>query len=238
MLGDNMYGGERPQDFEKKFARPFKPLLDAGVKFYATLGNHDDPDQRFYKPFNMNGERYYTFGKGPIDFFVLDSNYVDPKQVAWLEQKLAGSRAPWKIAFFHHPLYSSGQHAAESRSVIRPALEAALVRNHVNVVLSGHEHLYERVKPQKGIRYFVSGGGGRYLYNVRKSDFDDVAVSEHHFMVAEVAGDAFLFEAVRPDGTLIDCGVDWRTDAAAQKHDRAVDGWLSSCHQALVKTTQ
>jgi len=61
MMGDNLYGGQSPRNFERKFEIPYKPLLDAGVKFYATLGNHDDANQRFYKYFNMNGERYYTF---------------------------------------------------------------------------------------------------------------------------------------------------------------------------------
>ena len=61
MLGDNLYGNEGAKDFEKKFERPYKALLDAGVKFYASLGNHDNPNQRFYKLFNMNGQRYYNF---------------------------------------------------------------------------------------------------------------------------------------------------------------------------------
>src|SRR6478752_10688670 len=86
MLGDNIYGGSSPKDFAKKFEIPYKPLLDAGVKFYAALGNHDDPNQRFYKPFNMDGERFYTFTKGNIDFFVLDSNYMDRKQLEWFEK--------------------------------------------------------------------------------------------------------------------------------------------------------
>src|SRR5947209_262241 len=78
MLGDNIYGSHKPQDFARKFEQPFKPLLDAGVKFYAALGNHDDPnDERLYKPFNMGGERYYVFKKGDVAFFVLDSNYFD-----------------------------------------------------------------------------------------------------------------------------------------------------------------
>ena len=64
LTGDNLYGSERPQDFERKFARPYKPLLDAGVKFYASLGNHDSREQRYYKPFNMDGKLYYSF-KGP-----------------------------------------------------------------------------------------------------------------------------------------------------------------------------
>ena len=61
LVGDNMYGGERPQDFKKKFEIPYKPLLDAGVKFYASLGNHDSREQRYYKLFNMDGKLYYTF---------------------------------------------------------------------------------------------------------------------------------------------------------------------------------
>src|SRR5262245_24314798 len=56
MNGDNLYGGESPRDFEKKFERPYKPLLDGGVKFYACLGNHDNPgNQRQYRLFNMGG---------------------------------------------------------------------------------------------------------------------------------------------------------------------------------------
>src|SRR5919106_3696520 len=81
MLGDNLYGKERPRDYENKFERPYKPLLDGGVKFYASLGNHDEPSQRFYKPFNMNGERFYSFTKGDVEFFVLDSTYMTPQQV-------------------------------------------------------------------------------------------------------------------------------------------------------------
>ena len=77
MLGDNIYGSERPQDFVKKFERPYKALLDLKIPFYASLGNHDDPNQRFYKPFNMDGKRYYTFEKEGVRFFALDSNYMD-----------------------------------------------------------------------------------------------------------------------------------------------------------------
>src|SRR5213592_3383304 len=61
MLGDNLYGSERPQDFVKKFEQPYKALLDDKVDFHASLGNHDDPNQIFYKPFNFGGKRYNTF---------------------------------------------------------------------------------------------------------------------------------------------------------------------------------
>src|SRR5689334_19849476 len=86
-VGDNIYGAERPQDMKKKFEDPYKPLLDAGVKFYASLGNHDAREQSRYPPFNMNGKTYYTFKapKQDVRFFALESDYPKPEQIAWLE---------------------------------------------------------------------------------------------------------------------------------------------------------
>ena len=158
MVGDNMYGSERPGDFQKKFEIPYKPLLDAGVKFYAALGNHDDAAiQRNYKPFNMNGERFYTFKpKDGVRFFALDSNYVDKTQLEWLDKELSGSGSEWKIMFFHHPLYSSGErHGSDLR--LREVLEPMFTEHGIDAVFSGHDHFYERLKPQKVIYYLVSG---------------------------------------------------------------------------------
>ena len=109
MLGDNIYGGDTPGDYKQKFELPYKTLLDAGVKFYASLGNHDNPNERLYSPFNMSGERYYTFKKGNVGFFALDSTYMNPAQLAWIEQHLHSADSGWKICFFHHPLYSDGK---------------------------------------------------------------------------------------------------------------------------------
>ena len=86
MAGDNLYGGETPDDFLRKFERPYQELLQAGVKFHASLGNHDRPNQRAYKLFGMNGERYYTFeASSDVRFFALDSNYMDRNQLEWLQ---------------------------------------------------------------------------------------------------------------------------------------------------------
>ena len=161
LVGDNLYGSERPQDFKKKFEIPYKPLLDAGVKFYASLGNHDAREQRFYKLFNMDGKLYYTFNPKPdVRFFVLESTYPVPEQIQWLEKELKASSSDWKIAVFHHPLYSSGdRHGSDLR--LREVLEPLFLKYNVSVVLTGHDHFYERVKPQKGITYFVVGSGGQ-----------------------------------------------------------------------------
>src|SRR5438067_11454253 len=110
MLGDNIYGGDSPKNFVRKFELPYKPLLDAGVKFYASLGNHDNPNERLYKLFNMGGERYYTFKKNDVAFFALDSNYMNPQQLTWLDQRLRTSNEAWKICYFHHLHYNNGKH--------------------------------------------------------------------------------------------------------------------------------
>ena len=217
MLGDNMYGGEDPGDFVDKFERPYKPLLDAGVKFYAALGNHDEPSQRFYKPFNMDGKRYYTFNKGDIDFFVLDSTYMTPAQVDWLKKELEDSKAKWKIAYMHHPLYSSGErHGSEVD--MRALLEPLFVENGVDVVFAGHEHFYERLKPQKGISYITQGGSAKLRKgNIRNNSemtakgFD----TDNSFTLVEIDGDQMFFETISRRGAVVDSGVIPRRESAS-----------------------
>ena len=208
MLGDNMYGGENPSDFVKKFERPYKPLLDAGVKFYATLGNHDEPSQRFYKPFNMDGRRFYTFKKGDAEFFVLDSTYMTPEQVEWVRKALKESDAKWKIPYFHHPIYSSGEkHGSETD--LRTLIEPLFLENGVDVVFAGHEHFYERLKPQKGIYYFTAGGSAK----LRKGNLSDRSAltargfdTDNSFMLVEIDEDRMFFETISRKAQVIDSG--------------------------------
>ena len=87
MLGDNIYEGPATrEDYRRKFEEPYRRLLDEGVKFYAVLGNHDDPRQVVYPLFNMDGERYYSFSPPEdllakiatrVEFFALDSTNLD-----------------------------------------------------------------------------------------------------------------------------------------------------------------
>ena len=208
MMGDNLYSGSAPKDFQKKFETPYKPLLDSGMKFYATLGNHDNPNERYYKMFNMNGERFYSFKpKGNVRFFALDSNYIDKPQLQWLEKELAASGSDWKIAFFHHPPYSSGE-THGSDEALRTQLEPRFVKAGVNVVLTGHEHFYERIKPQKGIYYFVSGGAGKVRKgDVGKTDLTAKAFDTgYHFMLVEFAKDTLHFQAISEKGETVDSG--------------------------------
>ena len=209
MLGDNLYGGEKPRDFAKKFEIPYKPLLDAGVKFYAALGNHDDAAiQRNYKPFNMNGERYYSFKpKNGVRFFAIDSNYVDQKQLEWLDKELAASGSDWKVMFFHHPLYSSGE-THGSAELQRDLLEPVFVKHGVNVVLTGHEHFYERIKPQKGIAYFILGSSAK----LRRGDLSKSNLTlygndtDYAFMLVEIDGEEMFFQTINQKGATLDTG--------------------------------
>jgi len=207
MNGDNLYGGERPQDFVNKFEAPYKALLDAKVDFFATLGNHDDPNQRFYKPFNMGGQRYYTFKKGNARFFSLDSNYMDPVQLAWIEKELKASGSDWKIPFFHHPLYASGMHG--SQVDLRVILEPLFIKYGVDVVFAGHEHFYQRIKPQQGITYFVSGAAGQLRRgDLKRADFTAVGYDEDQsFMLVEIADKEMTFQAITRTGKTVDKGL-------------------------------
>ena len=213
MLGDNMYGSERPQDYVSKFERPFKPLLDANISFYAALGNHDDPNQRYYKNFGMGGKRYYSYQKKDVRFFALDSNYMDQDQQRWLQDELSKSTSKWKIAYFHHPIYSSGgRHGSEVD--LRSIVEPMFIKYNLNVVFAGHEHFYERLKPQKGINYFTAGGSAKLRSGdivgnsaLTAKGFD----TEQSFMLVEIDGDVLRFQTISRRGKSVDAGEIRRT---------------------------
>jgi 3',5'-cyclic AMP phosphodiesterase CpdA len=208
MLGDNMYGGQKPADFVKKFEEPYRTLLGRRVKFQASLGNHDRPENVRYELYNMNGQRYYTYVRKNVRFFALDTTLMDRKQLDWLDAGLKDSREDWKICYFHHPLYSNASRHGASVDV-RLLLEPLFVRYGVNVVFSGHDHVYERLKPQQGIYYFVSGAAGQ-LRKGNMEPSDQTAASfdqDQSFMLVEVAGDEMFFESVSRTGRVVDSGL-------------------------------
>jgi predicted MPP superfamily phosphohydrolase len=208
MLGDNMYGGQAAGDYVKKFETPYAPLLSAGVKFQASIGNHDRPEQVNYRLYNMNGQRYYSYTRANVRFLALDSNLMDRKQVEWIETTLRDAREDWKIPYFHHPLYSNaGRHGAAVD--LRVLLEPLFVKYGVNVVFSGHDHVYERIKPQKGIYYFVSGSAGQLRKgDMERSEQTAAAFDQDlSFMALEIAGDDMFFQTISRAGRTVDSGV-------------------------------
>jgi predicted phosphodiesterase len=217
MLGDNIYEGPAsPDDYRRKFEEPYKALLEAGVKFYAVLGNHDDPRQVDYALFHMDGERYYTFAPPEdlvtkiatqVEFFAIDSTNFDRGQATWLDERLRSSNADWKICFLHHPLYTSGRYRTSAR-LHRWMLESVFVQHGVDVVFSGHEHIYQRSQLQYGIQYFVSGGAGslRIGDGVRNQEIAMSYDRDYHFMLVEIHGDDLYFQTISRNGTTIDAG--------------------------------
>ena len=216
MMGDNIYATGTAENYAARFERPYKALLDKGVVFYAVLGNHDPPDQWHYVPFNMNGNRYYSFTKDEgalplathhVQFFALDTVRLDSGQLDWLRRELARSTADWKICFYHHPLYTSGRYRS-SAFWMRSKLEPIFLQDGVDVGLNGHEHFYERSVLRGGVQYFTSGAGGA----LRKNDITPSSTmaagfdADNHFMLLEISGDTLYFQAISRTGMTVDSG--------------------------------
>lgn len=214
MLGDNIYPDGNPGLFKEKFERPYAELLKRGVSFYAVLGNHDvrrgREAQLKYQNFNMNGKAYYSFvkGDGLVEFFAIDSTEFSRQQLGWLEGALRASKARWKIAYFHHPIYSSAiTHGSDLK--LRALLEPVFAKHGVVAALSGHDHTYERIKPQQGVQYFVSGAGGQ----LRKGDLDRRSPffsagndKVNSYMTFDATPEKLLFKTLDAAGNTLDEG--------------------------------
>jgi 3',5'-cyclic AMP phosphodiesterase CpdA len=178
----------------------------------------------------MDGDRYYTFGP-PGDlaarlvtgaqFFAIDSTWLDPGQLLWLRDQLSRSNARWKIAFLHHPIYTTGRYAAASRGH-RWALEPLFADGGVHVVFSGHEHIYQRSVVQRGVQYFVSGGAGslREGDGAQSGPIARTYSEDYHFMLIEIDGDDLHFQAISRRGLTIDAGRLTRSTNAVDTSDR------------------
>jgi len=230
-VGDNIYGttfgflkgsmGGNQNLFALRFDKHYKVLLDQGIKFYATLGNHDvitnkgrdeiDDKVRFNI---LSDEGYYSFSplglESLVTFFALDSNTLTPKnpelkQIDWLKKSLAASKSIWKIAYFHHPLYTPDSLHAADRS-FRNLLEPIFVQGGIQIGFSGHNHFYARMKLQKGVTYFITGGGGNKLNSPIINSQTEVAVRSFQFMYLELHSDRAEFWSIPPTGKFLDHG--------------------------------
>jgi len=211
MAGDNIYPDGNLNRVEATFQRPYRALLEAKVPFHAVLGNHDirtgngDP-QIAYRPFGMKG-RWYTLRRGPVEFFMLDTNMNArwQHQLPWLRRVLAASSAPWKVVVGHHPIYSSGFYGNDPAAIARLT---PLFRQHgVQLYINGHEHHYERSRVIDGTTYLQVGGAGAALRAVVPADHSARALSRHSF--AELSATATTLQVTGWDdrGQRIDSAV-------------------------------
>jgi predicted phosphodiesterase len=208
-VGDNIYGSNTAADMKAKFEDPYKVFFENGVKFYATIGNHDSSNEKNYELFNMKGEEFYKFEKDGVSFYALNSTYMDQRQLDWINAKMAADTNKWKIAYFHHPPFSSGKfHGSDKK--MREVLHPLFIKYGVDVVFTGHDHFYERVVPQDGITYFVTGSGGQLRKGDLKKGSPLTAVgfdTDLAFMLVEFVKDEMHFQTISRMGKTVDSGV-------------------------------
>lgn len=209
-VGDNTYLDSWKR-IQEVFDIPYGEILKRGVKFYATLGNHDQKsaeEQIKYAPFNMGGKRYFSFAPAGdlVEFFTIDSQMVlkgeMPEQLVWLDQALRTSKARWKIAFFHDPPYSPGkQHGDDSQMISQ--VVPILRRHGVRVVLTGHDHIFAKLSIREGIDYFVCGSSAKLRSNGIRADYRGIEFGDAEFrgfMVVTLSPVEFEFSVINENG--------------------------------------
>jgi hypothetical protein len=204
LLGDNVYPAGDPKKLPDTVYGPFGAVLDQGAELLAIVGNHDvkqghGPAQM--RALGMPG-LWWARTFGDVLIVGLDSNDPDNEdQLAFVKSTLAHSDARWKIVALHHPPYSAGYQgsSAHVREVFAPIFE----EYGVQLVLSGHDHDYQRSKPMNGVTYVVSGAGAGTRRTGEKS-FTAESFSWHHFLDIAAFDDRLVVRAVNQDGRVAD----------------------------------
>jgi len=205
-LGDIAYEGGTRSELERFFFSVYADALEDFAIFPAS-GNHEYESEDaapFREAFVLpeNGapdgvERWYSYDYGDVHFVALDTERVGAAQAAWLDADLDANRRPWTIVYFHRPPFSSGEHGSDRN--IQRQFGTVLAKHQVPLVLSGHDHHYERTKPVDGVTYFVSGGGGRGTRSVGRSSFTAFSEAVCHFLYVTATKDELSVHAI--DGT-------------------------------------
>ena len=205
--GDLAYDSGTITEFEDNVFGVYADLF-RNIPFFPAAGNHEYATMAgaaFRDVFALpgdSGEKWYSYDWGRVHFAALDTEADYATQAAWLDADLAATDRPWKILYMHRPPYSSGYHGSDI--ALRQALAPVVERHHVQLVLAGHDHDYERMTPQNGVQYVVTGGGGKGTYNVSTSPFTAFSLSVIHFVCIEVGTDALVLHAVDAAGTEFD----------------------------------
>lgn len=202
LLGDNVYPDGDPARLEYTVFRPFTLVLDRGTRLLAIVGNHDagHADEQA-EMLGMPGT-WWTTTIGDVRIVGLDSNRVeDPEQERFLEDALSTADEPWTIVAIHEPPYSAGYQG--SNMAVRERYSPLFERYGVQLVLSGHEHDYQRSDPIGGVTYVVSGAGGR-TRGTGEAPFTAASWSVLHFVDVNVYADHLLVRAIDQDGRAFD----------------------------------
>jgi tartrate-resistant acid phosphatase type 5 len=224
-LGDNfyVYGMDSPTDprWQTQFEQLYGPM---GIKIYPSLGNHDygqadspaaeilytekSPNWRLLAP-------YYTFTAGAVQFFAIDNINLSEEELMWLDSELVKSRAPWKVVYGHYHIYSATR--GDNKDLIERLLPI-LKKNQVQIYLNGHDHNLQELKPDGGVHFFVSGGGGAELYDLHPYDRSVFKQKVNGFTVLEADAKHFKIGFVGTDGK----------ELYSERLEKAVEGTSSN----------
>jgi predicted phosphodiesterase len=206
LLGDNAYPDGDPRLLDETVFGPYDPVLRR-ARLCAVLGNQDVKDGNAtgqMRALGMPG-RWYSRTFGDLLLVCLDTNRVgSAAQRSWLESTLRSADQRWRVAAMHVPAYSAGKHGSSQQ--VRSAWSPLFEQYGVQLVVAGHDHNYQVSRPQSGVTYIVSGGGGGALYRARRASFTSELAVEHHFVELEAGGGGLRYSAVDRNGRQFDGG--------------------------------
>jgi 3',5'-cyclic AMP phosphodiesterase CpdA len=201
LLGDNVYPDGDPGRIPETVFEPFAGVLDQ-ADLLAILGNHDVMDGNGPGQLEVLGmERYWAWTQDDTLVIGLDSNDLDDAQLAWLDRTLAGADETWRIVAIHHPPYSAGYQGSSLE--VRDRVVPILRRHGVQLVLSGHDHDYQRSNELDGVTYVVSGAGSG-TRRTGSRDFTAVSFAAPHFLDIAIYPDRLLLRPVTDEGEVGD----------------------------------
>ena len=209
--GDLAYDNGTIDQIEDTVFAVYNDLL-RNIPLFPAAGNHDYETMQgapfrdvFDLPSAGDGqpnEKWYSYDWGRVHFVALDTEADYATQAKWLDNDLAATDRPWKIIYLHRPPYSSGEHGSDTD--LRAKLAPVLAKHHVQLVLAGHDHSYERIAPQDGTHYVVTGGGGVGTRPVGTSSFTEFSEQVIHFVYVEVLADEAILHAIDATGVEFD----------------------------------
>ncbi len=181
-LGDIAYDDGTPSQLESRFFAVYRDFLRY-VPAYPAMGNHERHTRKgapYLEAFVLpEPERYYSFDWGDVHFVATDTTHRDAAQLTWLDADLTKNKLPWVIVYGHHPMYTNSLRGPQEG--IRAAFAEIVQRHRVDLVVTGHEHQYERFRIS-GVNYVVSGGGGGQLTRFFGETLALKQATVHHFL--------------------------------------------------------
>ncbi len=204
VLGDLAYNSGTAQEIHRKFFQIYANILRF-VPVFPAIGNHERRTREggpYFEAFVLpQPERYYSFDWGDVHFVAIDTTQRDSAQIAWLEKDLAATKQRWKVVFGHHPMYTNALRGPQQW--IRRAYSKIFTDHQVDMVITGHEHQYERFRVGN-VNYIVSGGGGGQLTRFFGLYYSLKKAAKHHYLYLEATNQMLTMKAIDIEGKEIE----------------------------------